>query len=190
MSDTAFSDFAILVLVIAVLATWRNCTKKPARRAALYTPPPPKRGIAYPGIPTVLTDAFAQAVDHGTSPLPGPFSVAGADPDELAQYIALITRRVMAAAPPGALNMLPTGIDNASVDVDSLGNKMVSVCFLAHESNSGVSIKLNATLAIKVNGNIYMIDLKPYSAPVDSTVASLASLSPFATYEPVVSPII
>ena len=188
MSES-LTDFALLILVIAVLATWRNC-KKPVKRAAPYTPPPPKRGIPYPGVPTVLTDALANAVDRGTSPLPGPLSTGGADPDELAQYIALVIRRVVAAAPAGALDILPTGIDNASVDIDSFGNKQVNVCFLAHEAHSGVSIKLNASLVVKAQGDIFIVDVKPYSAPVDSTVESLASLSPYATYEPIVSPII
>ncbi len=190
MSDTtAFTDFALLILAIAVLATWRNY-KKPVKRAAAYTPPPPKRGIPYPGVPTVLTDALANAIDHGTPLLPGPLSMAGADPDELAQYMSLINHRIVAAAPSGALDILPTGIDNASVDVDSVGNKQIHLCFLAHEARSGTTLKLNASLIVKVQGDIFITNLRLYSAPIDTTVASLASLSPYATYEPVVSPII
>jgi hypothetical protein len=185
----AFTDIALLILALAVLTTWRHCSKT-VKRAAPYTPPPPKRGIPYPGIPTVLTDALARAVDHGTIALPGPLSIAGADPDDLAQYTALVTRRVMAAAPSGSLVMTPTGIDNASVDVDALGNKSVNIVFLAHEANYSISIKLSAALVVKALGDIYIVNLKPYSAPVDATVTSIASASPYASYEPIVSPII
>lgn len=188
MSES-LTDIALLILVLAVLATWR-AHKKPAKQVAPYTPPPPKRGVPYPGVPTVLTDAIANAVDHGKTLLPGPVSTGGADPDELAQYISLVIRRIVAAAPTGSLDILPTGIDNAAIDIDSFGNKQINVCFLAHEAHTGVSIKLNASLVVKVQGDIYIVDLKPYSAPVDTTVASLASLSPYATYEPIVSPII
>lgn len=186
----AFMDIALLTIALAVLTTWRHCSSKTVKRVATYTPPPPKRGIPYPGIPHALTDALAQAVDHGTDALPGPLSIAGADPDDLAQYMALITRRIMAAAPSGSLIMTPTGIDTASVDVDSLGNKNISIVFLAHEANSGVSIKLSAALVVKALGDIYIVNLKPYSAPVDTTVTSVASASTYASYEPVVSPII
>jgi hypothetical protein len=186
----SFADVALLAAAGGLLVAWMYSSRRRPVRRAPYAPKVRPSPPQYPGIPRVLTDALGRAVDEMAVPLAGPLSIGGADPAELAEYAALIARRVVAAAPAGTLVFTPTGIDSANVDVDSQGNKQIRLVFLAHEQRSAVTIKVTSKFVVKIQGDVLIIELKPYSSPVETTVQSLEQLSKFARYDPVVSPVI
>lgn len=187
-----YSDLLLMAFATLTLITWLH--RVPKKLAGYLTPSTPQSTTPAPGLPGVpqaLTQALANAVDRKAVGLEGPLSATHADPDELQLVTKAVLNRVQAAAAPGEILPVFITVESATVLADTKGNRSVDVCFVTFEAHSLTTLKVVGKIVIKADGEILVLELIPHDTidPENYAVESKCARS-YASYEPVVSPII